>query len=200
MADMTDVAAALVTLCAGIIYPNGTGSPSITGDPILIYQGWPNAVQLAKDLKAGKAHVSVFPAPQSRVTATTMGDMEWEEASNDGTSGVIDRELRREQRQFTITVWASCFDKRDPLAKALDAGLSAVTRLTLVDASVATMTYAGSRQSDEAQKASIYRRDLMYAVDYATLQSQAATTIKHTTSNLTGGGFAQAGPTLTINA
>lgn len=198
MADLTDVAAAIVTLCSGIIYPNGTGSASITGSPVLVYQGWPNANQLAADLRADKAHVSVFPAPQSRVTATTMGEMEWEEATNDGTSGTINRELRREQRQFTITVWASCFDKRDPLAAALDAGLSAVPRLSLADGTVATMTYAGSRQNDEAQKAGIYSRGLMYALDYATLQTQAATTITHTTSNLTGGGFAQAGPTFTI--
>ena len=63
MADITDVSNALVTVIAGIVYPNGTSQPSITGVPVLVYQGWPDAVQLRADLAAGKVHVSVYPQP-----------------------------------------------------------------------------------------------------------------------------------------
>ena len=36
MADISDVSAALVTTIAGIVYPNGTSQPSITGAPVLV--------------------------------------------------------------------------------------------------------------------------------------------------------------------
>ena len=62
MADLSDVSNALVTLVTGVVYPNGTGQPSITGNPVLVYSGWPNMTQLKTDLQAGKAHVSIFPS------------------------------------------------------------------------------------------------------------------------------------------
>lgn len=198
MADMTDVANALVTLCTGIIYPSGTSSPSITGAPVKIYQGWPNADQLARDLAAGTFHVSIFPTRTSKVTDVTMGDMEWEDEASNGTQGTSDRELRREVRQFQISVWANCFDGRDPLAKALDAGLGAITRLALADGTIAFPSYAGSVQNDEAQKAGIYRRDLMYSVNYATLQSVTTYNVNHTTTNVTTGVMGADGLTVSI--
>ena len=196
MADLTDVAAALVTACAAIIYPNGTGSASITGVGVRVYQGWPNAKQLADDLAAGKAHVSVYPQKVSKVTSVYQGDEDWED---DAGGTTVTRETRRETRQFQNTVWASCFDVRDPLAAALDAGLASLPRLTLADGSVATLSYGGSMQSDQSQKAAIYRRDLLYSVNYATLQTQAATLIQHTTTNTTAGPVNATGPTFTIN-
>lgn len=194
MADVTDAGAALVTLIAAVAYPNGTVQPSVTGDPVKVYQGWPNAAALADDLKAGTLHVSVFPTKASKVTSVLMGEMDWEES---GTTN--SREVRRETRQFQITVWAPCFDKRDPLASAIDAALSATARLTLADGSTALLSYAGSVQHDEAQKAAIYRRDLLYAVNYATVQTQTLTPISHTTTNVTNGPMNASGPTITIN-
>jgi hypothetical protein len=62
MADLSDVENALVTLCGAILYPNGSGNPSITGYPSREYRGWPTARQLDTDLVAGISHVSVCPA------------------------------------------------------------------------------------------------------------------------------------------
>ena len=61
MADLSDVSNALVTLVTGVVYPNGSSQPSITGNPVLVYSGWPNMTQLKTDLQANKAHVSIFP-------------------------------------------------------------------------------------------------------------------------------------------
>jgi hypothetical protein len=70
MADISDVANALVSLIAGVTYPAGTAEPSIVGLPVMIYQGWPNATTLDKDLNgtAKKVHVSVYPGVTGRVT------------------------------------------------------------------------------------------------------------------------------------
>lgn len=66
MADLTDALNAVVGLLAQALYPNGTAQPSATGDPVVIYPGWPQASQLDKDLsgfsngQGGRVHISVF--------------------------------------------------------------------------------------------------------------------------------------------
>jgi len=187
MADITEVAQALVDVLAQAAYPNGTAQPSVGNCPILVYQGWPIPQQLEADLQAGKVHISVFPRPGDRVTAVMTGDSDWQEQSNNGVQGVSIREIRRQTRTFQITVWASCFDRRDPVAKAIDSALAAVTRLTLADGSQGVMTYVNSTQDDDQQKQGIYRRDLFYSVNYATTQTEADYAVTHTQINISVG-------------
>jgi hypothetical protein len=180
MADLTEVASKLVQIIAAAVYPNGTSQPSVTGAPVLVYQGWPNPQQLAQDLAAGKIHISVFPRPGDKVTSVTSGDAEWVEQSNNGTVGISTRELRRQTRQFQITIWASCYEKRDPLASAVDIALASITRMDFADGSQGQLTYVNSTQDDNQQNQGIYRRDLFYAVNYATVQTETDYVIKQT--------------------
>lgn len=84
MADLTDVGNALVVLAAQTLYPNGTGQPSAAGFGIRIYQGWPNPQQLDDDLKAGVAHVSVYPRPEER--NTTRYSKDWKQQALNATT------------------------------------------------------------------------------------------------------------------
>jgi hypothetical protein len=69
MADIADVSAALVTLIAGALYPNGTGQASAITAPCKVAPGWPNSTQLDADLRAGAVQVTVYPQPNiERVT------------------------------------------------------------------------------------------------------------------------------------
>jgi hypothetical protein len=200
MADLTDAANALGALIQGIVYPLGLISPPIVTGPVWIMQGWPEAQRLQTGLAAGEVFVSIFPLPGDTVTSTFRGDEDWWEVSNTGTTGVSAREVRRQTRKFQITIWANCFDHRDPLAAAIDAGLAAVSRLTMPDGTGGVLTYVNSMQSDDQQKAGIYRRDLIYAVNYATIQTDAEYTIKHTVTNTTTGPLIGAvGATVTLN-
>lgn len=61
MADIIDVQSAIVTIVAGAVYPNGIGAASVSGNPIVVYAGWPIPSQLDTDLTAGKTHISVYP-------------------------------------------------------------------------------------------------------------------------------------------
>jgi hypothetical protein len=185
MADMSDAGNALVTLIAGILYPQGTAAASLTGDRLLVYQGWPDPVTLASDLAAGTIHVSVFPKPGDKVTSVSQDNDDWEEISDNGTGGSAVLELRRQTRLFQISVWAGVFTRRDATASVIDAGLAAVSRLVLTDGSVAVMTYDTSLQDDDQQQAGIYRRDLLYALNYATTQVMALTAITATVTNVT---------------
>lgn len=269
MAGLADVSAALVARIAQIVYPNGTSQPSITGQPVKIYGGWPVPGVLEKDLKAEKVHISVFPpngmekvidsavsdwrelvAPAITLSLTLAGQTVTvggtvstpqnaalvvdgkgyaygvqtgdtltaiatalaamvsadQPASSSGAvvtipgakaisprvggAGTSIRELRRQERPFRITVWANCFDSRDPLADLLDAELSGTFHLTLPDGMIATLRYKSSSQDDSGQKESIYRRDLIYAVEFSTTQVRTDTQITITETNVS------AGPTL----
>jgi len=70
MADLSQVADAIVQLAAAVLYPSGIGSPSVAGVGVRIYQGWPNPEQLDADLRAATpvCHVSVYPRPEERNT------------------------------------------------------------------------------------------------------------------------------------
>lgn len=63
MADASDVENALVALVGGILYPNGTSAPSITGFPARVYRGFPNSAELDPDLLGGISHVTIAEQP-----------------------------------------------------------------------------------------------------------------------------------------
>ncbi|MBB1630310.1 hypothetical protein [Cupriavidus sp. UME77] len=272
MADLSDASRALVALIAQTAYPAGTGQPSISGQAIKVYAGWPNPAQLADDMAAGKVHVSVFPRavkpvdnaiskwrtitpPAHTVTlavagqAVTLGGamstpqnlVVFVEAvpyvysaqpgdtlasaatalatliaadypgttssgqvitiagtlvtTNDGVNVVLAdgtpvyiqgpvppvfcrvggaairlREVRRQDQEFLITVWANCYDARDPLAGAIDSALAGINRITLPDGSFGTLRSRALSNSwdDRGQKERIYRRDLACWIEYST--------------------------------
>ncbi|MCK4121400.1 hypothetical protein HFK83_03320 [Ralstonia pseudosolanacearum] len=265
MADITDVSSVLMTTIAGIVYPNGTSQPSITGAAVAVLIGWPDAVQLRADLAANKVNVSIFPQPNMlRIIDSAMSDWSTPSAPVNtitltlsgqavtvggtvstpqnaalvvdnkayvyavqagdtlagiatalaalvnvdqtataagavvtipgakyisprvGGQGVAVRETRRQEQGYQITVWANCFDQRDPIAAAIDSALSGIPHLTLADQSAA-LRFKNSRQDDSQQKEGIYRRDLFYAVEFSTFASQTLTQITATVENVSAG-------------
>ncbi len=184
MADVSDAADGLVQIIAAAVYPNGTTQPSIGNVPIIIYQGWPNSQTLENDLAAGKVHISVFPQPGDTVTSIVSGDDDWDELDNDGTQGHGIREIRRQTRKMQIVVWAPTPTLRSQIGGQVDAALAVTSRMIMPDTSTAVLTYVNSTQHDEQQKIMIYRRDLFYAANYATIQVVAEFAIKHVVTNI----------------
>lgn len=264
MADLSDVANALVTLATGLVYPAGTTLPSVTGNLVHVYYGWPIPQQLDADLQVAICHVSVYPRPQERnttrhlssfaqtatsvktLTLTVAGQavtlagtippasnphnlaifvngtpFVYQASPGDtlasaaaalaalipgatatgavititGTIGAVrvgvtsttSRLIRSQERVFQIGIWADTPMNRDTIAQAVDPTLAATTFLTFADGSAGRLRYVGSPISDMAEKSTLYRRDLMYAVDYATLQSLTATDVTQTQLNVSAG-------------
>lgn len=79
MSDLDDVCNALVGMVSGYVYPNGTASPSVTGNGVRIYQGWPVPQQLDTDIAASICHVSVYPRPEEK--NTTRYPKDWQPVS-----------------------------------------------------------------------------------------------------------------------
>jgi hypothetical protein len=119
-----------------------------------------------------------------------------------GVVGTNIRELQRIEKVFQVSIWAASPDARDPFAKLVHSSLAATYRMTLVDGSIANIRYKGSIQRDNEQKNGIYRRDILFSIEYSITQTSTAvevisgqlgiadtspidgTTIKQTTVNL----------------
>lgn len=260
MADLSDVTAALVTLVAGVVYPNGIGQPSVAATDTVVYEGWPNPQQLDADIGVGKCHVSVYPRVDER--NTTRYSPTWQQASVNtptltltiagqaitlagaippagnptnlsvfanglpyvyavlstdtlataaaalaaliaagvggtsaagavitlptsarigwarvGVTGTAVRTVRSQERVIQIAIWADTPAHRNALAKAIDAALAVTTFLALPDGTGGRLTYKSTLPSDALQKTRLYRRDLLYTVDYATTQVETETQI-----------------------
>jgi hypothetical protein len=199
MADISEVADALAAVIETAAYPNGIGQPSVGECDVIIYQGWPDPETLEHDLAAGKVHISIFPRPGGRVTTTVMGDGEWFEVSNNGATGVSTVEVRRQTRTVQITVWANDPSLRSKVAKAVDAMLALTTRIPMPDGTQAMLGSASESQIDAQQKSSIYRRDLIYTLDFATTASRNDSAIRTPVLTITAGPTTDAaGPTITL--
>lgn len=101
----------------------------------------------------------------------------WSIVARVGVHGYSIRELRRQSRLFQIVIWSPTPARRDTLAKALDAYLTQHKNITLSDGSVGLMKYKNSPMTDDLQKATIYRRDFMYTVEYPTTETMQTTAV-----------------------
>jgi hypothetical protein len=90
------------------------------------------------------------------------------------TAGTAVRELRRQIKDFQITVWAPTSQLRNTIGTAIDAALSERCPIDLGDGVPAQMFYARQFDSDAAENWHVYRRDLVFSVNYATTQTISA--------------------------
>ena len=82
------------------------------------------------------------------------------------------RETRRQTQGFRLACFCPDPATRDAVAAAIDAAFAARRFLALPDGSAARLLFAGGASLDDAQQAGLYRRDLLYAAEYATTESE----------------------------
>ena len=78
-------------------------------------------------------------------------------------------ELRRQQQSFRVALWCGDPASRDVASAAVDLALGALDFMTLPDGSSARIRFETTSSSDRQEEADLYRRDLVYSVEYATL-------------------------------
>ena len=263
MADLSDIEAALVLLCAGALYPAGSEQPSAVGAACRVHRGWPITSRLDADLKAGLVTVSVYaqqgvtrnvtryrkewhigPAPAVTLVLTAAGSTvtvsgtaaathvaavavdgkayDYRCSDTDTPASVAAalaaliatdrpataagavltlpaaralaahavtdyparREIRRQEQGFQIIVWAPSPALRDVASAAVDVTLSESEYLTLPDGSRSRLTYQRTMTTDEGTEAVLYRRDLVYLVEYATTQDRVFPAVASITRTL----------------
>jgi hypothetical protein len=79
-------------------------------------------------------------------------------------------ELRRQRQRFRITCWCPDPASRDTTSVAVDTALAAQPFIALPDGTQGRLRFASSAVFDQSQDAQLYRRDLVYSVDYSTTQ------------------------------
>lgn len=102
-------------------------------------------------------------------------------AARVGTTGSLIRELRRQERAFQITIWADTPNHRSAVGSAIDVGITKLNFLTMADQTAGRITYKNTIETDMLQKAKLYRRDLMYLVEYATTETITGTQVTQET-------------------
>lgn len=79
------------------------------------------------------------------------------------------REVRRQERDFVIGCWCPSPSLRDLVAGTVDVAICTIPFLGLTDGSSGRVVYRDTSQYDQAQNALLYRRDLVYAIEYPTV-------------------------------
>ncbi|GAB0116901.1 hypothetical protein [Acidisoma sp. 7E03] len=83
------------------------------------------------------------------------------------------RETRRQRQSFRVTCWCPSPALRDETCAMIDAALADTSFLPLGDGTAARLSLAGGATLDQMENAALYRRDLLYAADYATILTAA---------------------------
>ena len=86
------------------------------------------------------------------------------------TQGVFNQ-VRRQEQIFRLIGWCADPALRDAAMIALDSALAATYFLPFSDGSVGRLRFRQSITLDRQENASLYRRDLLYSVEYPTLQT-----------------------------
>jgi hypothetical protein len=83
--------------------------------------------------------------------------------------GSTSYESRRQEKDVRIICWCPTPQIRDAVAAAIDSALNQVSFLALPDGTDARTVYKNTTSYDQAQNALLYRRDLVYTVEYPTV-------------------------------
>jgi hypothetical protein len=82
------------------------------------------------------------------------------------------KQVRRQLHNVQITCWCPTPAIRDATASAIDQSLAALSFIALPDQTQGRLTYNGTAVFDQSQDALLYRRDLIYSVEYPTTISE----------------------------
>ncbi len=89
-------------------------------------------------------------------------------------SAVSMLETRRQEQAVMVSIWCADPAGRDTLARAVDNALSALDWLLLPDGTSGLLRYRHTIETDTSENAGLYRRDLVYGIDYPTIQTMTS--------------------------
>ncbi len=158
------------------------------------FAGVPAAFDLAGVLVAGQPYVYQAQAGDSaELVAAALGDLVrqaqicWVTGATitvPGAAEVIARvaqagatlcEWARQEMDFGVSIWSPSPAMRDLVGDVSIQALAPVAFLNLADGTSARLRFRSAENIDDDQTASVYRRNLVYAAEYATTIQTAAT-------------------------
>lgn len=106
-----------------------------------------------------------------------------------GGVGVLGKATHRQRHGVMLTTWAPDPTARTKIAAAIDNLLKRTIIATMPDTSQARIVYSKTILTDEMQQATVYRRDLVFDVDYATVFEFPGYVITSFTVDVAGGNW-----------
>ena len=78
------------------------------------------------------------------------------------------KQTRRQRQRFRVSCWCPDPATRDIVSATVDRALSMQDFLPLADGTAGRVRFTGTNVFDQSEDAALYRRDLLYSVEYAT--------------------------------
>jgi hypothetical protein len=107
-----------------------------------------------------------------------------------GAIGTLGKVTHRQRHTIMVTTWAPNHTARSTIAAAIDVVIKSKITFSLPDTSGAKICYSRTNLTDEQSTITLYRRDLIYEVEYATLQQFPGYVITSTNLTFQGGNWA----------
>lgn len=109
-----------------------------------------------------------------------------------GGYGVLGKVTHRQRHPVMVSVWAPTQAVRSTLSKAIDVAIKNSNKVTMPDGSQALVIYSRTNISDDQSSATVYRRDLIYMVEYATVETFPGAVITTVNNPITAQGIGSA--------
>ena len=161
-----------VTLNNGLATFAGVGSAGLNAG--VLARGVGYVVSVA----AGETPDSVATALASQITGASASGTSLSVPDAPITAARVEgsakswQETRRQEQAITVTLWCPDPFTRDSLSTFVDSGLSQIDWLTLSDGTSARLMFKATNVIDTAENADVYRRDLVFTVEYPTIIQQ----------------------------
>ena len=94
-----------------------------------------------------------------------------------GAPATLGNVVHKQKQSFRITIWAPTEALRSATAAVVDVALKRVNVVTFPDTSKGIMTYERTLITDNMERTVCYRRDLVFSIEYATLDTFQAVEI-----------------------
>lgn len=94
-------------------------------------------------------------------------------------------EFKRQQQLFQVSLWTVSYVARAACAPIIDKSIGFLKRFVLPDNFFAAINHMHTKEFDQFDKTPVYRRDLVYQIEYATTQTEIDYTITDPYANIT---------------
>lgn len=110
-----------------------------------------------------------YPAATATSSSITVPVNAYLEVRQGGVA-TLGKVIHRQRHAIMVSVWAPNDAVRTAAASAADIALKENIKIAMPDTSQCILRYLRTMSSDQQEKAMIYRRDLIYDVEFATVQ------------------------------
>jgi len=89
----------------------------------------------------------------------------------------VQQEIGRQAQVFMLAIWGPTESLRDAIGRVLELSFKQQPRIVMPDNTWARLLYRGVTDLDASEKSQIYRRNLLYEVEYATMAPTTTNTV-----------------------